>query len=302
MRVETIERFFVPGKEASFDFVPEMIEAPQGPLSLQVLFPGSLSLDSDQLNKALKAYHPTLPEKTFKVEGSQAQQSALFAIGKWGHHIVNLVGFNAPMPPYMVEMCLQSAPYSAALKNQVRGHQSHAVLYYKGRETDPLEQYIALATVAGAMADTGAMAILNESAHTSVPASTLSFKGAAGDKLALLHALPIPVLYSGFVQLAMADSPGVWMRTHGNYLLGLPDLATLAASQHEANEVLDVFAAVCRYLVRSKATLRAGHTMQAGPGVFIRLRTPRANEYLLHSEGEMLVVERILQSQINGAG
>lgn len=62
------------------------------------------------------------------------------------------------------------AHYPAEVKEQVRGHVSHVLLYYAGFETDPLEQYVALAAVAGALAGLQAVAVLNEDAHTSLPA------------------------------------------------------------------------------------------------------------------------------------
>ena len=49
---------------------------------------------------------------------------------------------------------------------QRAGNRGHVLLYYKGYETAPLEQYVALAAIAGTLIDQGATAVLNESART----------------------------------------------------------------------------------------------------------------------------------------
>jgi Domain of unknown function (DUF4261) len=84
---------------------------------------------------------------------------------------------------------------------------------------------------------------------------------------------------------------GVWMRTYGAHLLGLPDLATLAAGHHEGEAMFDLFSNVFNYLRSSGARLGAGHTMEAGPHTMMRLRAPTAEEYFLDSPGELFVIE-----------
>ena len=49
-------------------------------------------------------------------------------------------------------MC-RAGPLRQDLKQQVRASRSHVILYYAGHEANPLDQYVALAAVAGALAN-----------------------------------------------------------------------------------------------------------------------------------------------------
>lgn len=70
----------------------------------------------------------------------------------------------------------RASSLSPEVKEQVRATSANIILYYKGYDTSPLEQYVALAVVAGALSSMGAVAVLNESAHTSLPAGYLSLR------------------------------------------------------------------------------------------------------------------------------
>ena len=90
------------------------------------------------------------------------------------------------------------------------------------------------------------------------------------------------------------------MRTFGNDLLRLPDLAMHAEGHHQGSEIFDLFANMLAYLRESGAKFEPGHTMQIGEKSWLRLRQPFVEEqYFLESPGEMLVAERITGDQIN---
>ena len=151
--------------------------------------------------------------------------------------------------------------------------------------------------MAGALAEHGALMVLNESGHTSFPARALARAG-TDDTMALLHGLLL-LLYCGFVKYQVQDVPGVWMRTHGCPLLGLPDLAFHAEGHHQGQETFDIFQSVLGYVLNSGAELGAGHTMQVGEDTFMRLRSPTEDEAFLDSEGELFVAEMIRADQMN---
>jgi hypothetical protein len=228
--------------------------------------------------------------------GTSAQGTPLGLLG-WGEHVVRFVGFNTAMPPDVVEKCVQPAHFGQDLKAQARAHKSHLLLYYAGRETDPLKQYVALAATAGVLASQGAIVVLNESAHTAFPCSALAKND--GDMLELLESLPIPILYSGFVKFDVQGVQGTWMRTFGNHLLGLPDFALLAKGHHEGQMTFDMFCNLLSYLRSSGATFAPGHTTQVGEDAFLKIRSPKKEEYFLENPGTMLVLERISRNEIN---
>ncbi len=260
------------------------------PLSLQLLFPSRLRLDVNALTRALQGFHPSLAEARFEVDArASATMRAEVGTARWGRHAVQVVAFDTAMPAAVVEQCVAPAHYGAELKAQARAHRSHALLFHAGEEKDPLEQYVALALVAVALATEGALVVLNESAHTSFPAQAL-VPEEGEDLLELLRTMPLTALYVGFVKLEVQGVAGVWMRTYGGPQMGLPDLAWHARSHDEAGEAFELFSGLLEYLRRSGARFRDGDTAELGER-HVRLRAPRKDESFLDSPGELFVLE-----------
>jgi hypothetical protein len=164
------------------------------------------------------------------------------------------------------------------------------MLFYAGEDKDPLEQYVALALVAVALATEGALVVLNESAHTSFPAQPL-VPEADEDLLELLRTLPLTTLYVGMVKLAVPGAEGVWMRTYGAPRMGLPDLAWHAQSDDEGRDTFELFSGLLEYLRASGARFADGHTAEWQERQ-VRLRLPgRREKKFLDSPGQMFVLE-----------
>ncbi|MBN1207668.1 MAG: DUF4261 domain-containing protein [Myxococcaceae bacterium] len=260
------------------------------PLSLQLLFPRQLRLDVNSLTRALRGFHPSLAEARFELDArASTTMGAEVGMARWGRHAVQVVAFGAPMPASVVEQCVAPAHYAAELKARARAHASHALLFYAGEEKDPLEQYVALALVAVALAIEGAVVVLNESAHTSFPAQPL-VPEEGEDLLELLQTMPLTALYVGFVKLEVKGQEGVWMRTYGAPKLGLPELAWHARSDGEARDTFELFSGLLEYLRRSGARFQDGHTAE-WESRQVRLRAPHKSEKFLESTGELFVLE-----------
>jgi hypothetical protein len=234
-----------------------------------------------------------------EIDPALTREGKVFGMAGWGKHVVRCVGFDLPMPADAVEACVAPSHYPEELKQRARSHKAHVILYYAGHEPSPVEQYVALAATAGVLARLGAIVVLNESGRTSVPVSALSGSDSDGDIIDLLRTLPLPILYCGFVKHEVEGIPGVWMRTYGAPLLGLPDFAAHAAGHHEGQRYFDMFDNVFGYLRESGAQLAAGHTMQIGEEEYLRVRLPTEEEAFLESEGELLVAEIIGPDEIN---
>lgn len=291
-----ISRFFgrneSPAATAALTANPDI----EDPLSLQVVFSAPLALKTDALTAALRAYHPDMRQARAEIEPGMPE---LLAMVGWGKHVVRLVGFNAPYPQESIEACVAPAHYPAEVKAQVRAHVSHVLLYYAGFEEDTLEQYVALAAVAGALTEFNALALLNEHAHTSLPAGVFTRESVGDESLDLLRSLPLTMLYCGFVKYEVEGVQGVWMRTYGGDAFGLPDFAALADGHHQGEQYSGMFNNIMAYLLDSGAELAAGHTMQIGETSYMKLREPQESEYFLHGPGTVLVAEIIDASQIN---
>jgi hypothetical protein len=267
--------------------------------ALQVLFATPTLPDPATVTAALRAYHPSMSAALCEIDASMSQEGNLIGLAGWGPHVLQLVGFNLPMPAQVVEHCVAPSHYPQALKDQARAHRAHALLYYVGQEKDILEQYVALAALAAALGQSGGIVVLNETAHTSFPAAALSAPQIEGDRLDLLRTLPLLILFCGFVKYNIPGSSNVWMRSYGAHLFGLPDLAILARGHHEGQRYFDLFGNILNYLRDSGATFGVGHTMQAGANTYLRCRAPTAEEPFLESAGEMFVLETIREDEIN---
>lgn len=218
----------------------------------------------------------------------------------WGKHVIQLVGFDVPYPANALEACVAPSHYPQELKQRARSHKAHVILYYAGWESSAFEQYVALAATAGVLAQLGAIVVLNESGHTSFPAAALSGSDSeSGDIMELLRALPLSILYCGFVKLEVEGIPGVWMRTYGASLLKLPDFAAHAIGHEEGQRYFDIFENIFGYLRESGARLAAGHTMQVDEEEYLRFRAPSEEEGFLQSDAPLLVVEVIGADEIN---
>lgn len=291
-----ISRFFGRNESPAAAAALTANPAIEDPISLQVVFSAPLALTADALTAALRAYHPDMRQARAEIEPDMPE---LLAMVGWGKHVVRLVGFNAPYPQESIEACVAPAHYPADVKAQVRAHVSNVLLYYAGFEQDPLEQYVALAAVAGALSDFNAVAVLNEHAHTSLPAGVFTRESMGDESLELLRSLPLTMLYCGFVKYEVEGTEGVWMRTYGGDVFGLPDFAVLAEGHHQGEQYSGMFNNIMAYMLDSGAELAAGHTMQIGETSYMKLREPAESEYFLHGPATVLVVEIIDASQIN---
>lgn len=265
--------------------------------SLQLLFERDLHLEPATVTRDLRKYHPTMARASIEIDGTTSASGTPLGLVGWGKHVIRFVGFNAKMPSEVVERCVQPAHYGAHLKARARGHRSHLILYYAGYEDAPLEQFVALAAVSAVLAKHGAIVIVNETGHTSFPAEALAEGG--GDRMELLQTLPIPILYSGFVKCEVEGARGIWMRTYGNHLLDLPDLAMVAQGHHEGQATFQIFCNLLSYLQSSGARFAPGHTIEAEGDTFLKIRSPREGEPFLESEGEIFVLEKITREETN---
>lgn len=279
------------------DAMEKFFEGADSGLSLQVVFPGALALDAARLRRSVQAFDPSVGDAVVTLDDATVAQGTPLGVISWGEHVVKLVGFNAPVPSEVVATCVDGAHYPQDMKARVRAHASQAILYYGGKAEDPLEQYVALAVVAGALAELGGIAVLNETAHTSLPLGVLLADH--DERVELLRALPLPMLFCGFAKYVIEDTPGVWMRTHGNEAFGLPDFAYHAEGHDEGQATIDLFANIMNYLRDSDATLEGGHTMQVGEDEFLAFRDAEEDEYWLASPGAMLVIERVSADDID---
>ena len=270
--------------------------AEQKPLSLQILYDQLPAFDPIALTERLRAYDPCMSDGTVESSPEGESQGTPFGRIAWGQHIVDFVAFTAPMPPAVVEQVVHPAHYPEAVKQKARAHTAHVLLYYAG-DADPYEGYIALAGAAGVLSD-GAIVVANEAACTSLPAEVFALSD-SGDRLEILRSLPLPLIFIGMVKYIPSQGSRIWMRTHGANLLGLPDLAYWASGHQEGNSTMELYDSTLGYLLKSKAQVAPGHTLQVGNERFIKFRAPVASDPPGAPGERLLVVENIRRNQLN---
>ncbi|KES17857.1 hypothetical protein GASC598I20_013520 [Gilliamella apicola SCGC AB-598-I20] len=258
-------------------------------VSLSIVFKGVLNIDNDKLLTKLKSIDPTIKDIRYEIPFGQLEEGICILVS-WGKHIIRIFGLNAPYPKDVLELCVTPASYSQEIKQQIYESDSHLLLYYVGYEQDILEQYLALTRLAACFEQFNGLAVINESAHTSLPVSVINGMASEKDGLTTL-AECLPILFCGFVKYEIENCKGIWMRTYGAHTFGLPNFAVLANSHEESGYYFDMFSNILNYLRQSQATMNPGDTMEMGDNRMMSLRAPQDEEYFLKDENELLVIE-----------
>src|SRR5262245_14185765 len=109
-------RFF--GKRESDDRADDLLagkKADDSP-ALQVLLANEFKIDPAAVTKAMRAYHPSMAKARCELADKLNQDGTLFGLAGWGKHVIQLVGFDLPMPKDAVEVCVAPSHYPQALK------------------------------------------------------------------------------------------------------------------------------------------------------------------------------------------
>lgn len=259
-------------------------------LSLGIVFKNQFCFDEDKLLKILSNLDVSMKGIRCNKPFGQFEEG-YYALFGWGKHVIKVVGVNAPYPEDSLEICVGPAHYSQEIKAQIRNNDSHLILYYVGYEKDVLEQYLALTRLAAGFESFNALAVINEYGYTSLPIIVISdLITEKNVKESLCDCLLM--FFCGFVKYEVENVNGVWMRTYGADVFGLPDFAVLANSHDESEHYFMLFQDILNYLRKSGATMVAGDTMEYGDDNKVMfLRSPLDEEYYLKDKGNVIVIE-----------
>ena len=243
-------------------------------MSLQVAFAGPLP------NRPMRSRAPCRPiTRPWPTRAPNSIQAATIGWAwRAGASMWSAWSASTPPPEATVEVCVRRRTTPPRSRPRC-AHASHVLLYYTGHDADPLEQYVAVAAVAGALAEAGGVAVMNEHAHTSLPAGV--FTRALGDEpgaaalAAADHAvLRLREVRGGRHRRRVDADP--WRRP-----LRPADFAALAEGHHQGEFYSNIFNNIMAYLLQSGAEMDAGHTMQIGENAYLKLREPDEPEYFL---------------------
>lgn len=283
------------------DFADRYAAVSAAPLSLQVLLRDPLALSADALSAAIQPYlgDQRVTVELIRVADDSSAAELVSAVGppvsvvgliEWGPHRIKLAGFDAPMPYGPIEVCVGPAMIAPPLKHDAKHHVSHVLLYDGGNDPDPLERYVALGLVAGAVARADAIVVMNEEARAAVQAIDL-IPDEGEDILKTLRQLPLPLLYTGFVKMDVGDPERPWVRTFAAHRFGLPDLALHLTGHDQTSDAFRLFAGLQGYLRQTRDELKAEETLDLGDGRVYYIRAATPEEWYLESDGVLLVIE-----------
>jgi hypothetical protein len=273
----------------------------QDPPSFQLLYPAPLELDASALTQTLRDYHRDLADATAELihvpapppmpGETTSSPPGVMGLAGWGRHVVKIVGFDAPMSASVLDRTVRVAHYPTELKDAAYRHEAHVLLHYAGYESDVLEQHVALAATAAALARFGALVTMNQTARTSIPSpALLPHEEDAGDTLKAMRELPLLFLYAGMVAIEPENEPGYWVRTYGCPTFSLPDLAIRPGPDENGEALFHLLGNLLAHMREAGQIFFPGDSLQAG-GRLLRVRDPGPDEWFLRSKGRILVLE-----------
>jgi hypothetical protein len=246
----------------------------EGTAGLWVLFASRPSLDPRAVAAALGP-------------GALVEQSEGFLGVRLGEQTLRVVTLGVPLPKELLDQCLPVAHLRPEQKEQLAGHGAHALVVLEGGQGQA-ESLIALYRTAWALRGEGLLGVVNPDTWMALTAEMLE-QTMEPEFVEAVRASPAEslALWLGFVKLFKPDG-GVWLVTRGGPLVGLPDLAWLAADLDETDSVFSMFASMLDYAFTSGVALRVGDSVDFADRA-LRIRAPY--EYVDHVGQDTLVLE-----------
>ncbi len=260
-----------------------------GALRLDLLFESCPALDGERLRALLAAYDAELRDSEVTDVSEPDSDDGALLLRVSGHTVLVCV-VDEPLLEAVVEPCIQLAHYDDDDKDRARAHRAVVSIHYVGTCDPPFVAQVVLAAIGGAIAVSGAIAVVNQRARTSVPVGLIA--KSQERMIEALLALPPLLIHSGFAKYVVEGTKGVWMRTHGNAAAEMSDFAYHAESHEEGQAIFTLFSDMMLYLRSSRVAMAPGDVAQIGEDLFTFLRAPTADEaFVDQDDGPVLVVE-----------
>jgi hypothetical protein len=247
------------------------------PAALWVLFDGRPRLDARSLASALGP--GTLVEGSDTVLNVRVHGQAL-----------RVVASGEPVPPEAIERLLPAAHLREEQKRTLAAHTAHALVLHEDDEPGPVGLVAIYETAWGLRGD-AMLGVVNPVTWMSL---TREILGKTMDPEFVNAVLASPAeclaLWLGFIKFFKPDG-GAWLATKGASLVGLPDLAWLAAdaeSHEEHDDVFGMFGSVLDYMHTTGEPLVVGDVVDLGDKE-LKVRAPY--EFVDAIGEETLVIE-----------
>ena len=186
----------------------------------------------------------------------QTPQRCLGSVSFDGHRC-QVAGMALPLPHELIDRTVMISPWPGQVKAAMRHHRAHLSLAYEGGSHNPIEQMIALYTLASAFQTEDLLGIINPNAWTAhPPADFLS----ADQIERYRHEIPFP-LWVGYVRFYVNED-AFWLVTKGHHIFDVPDLAYFVEKGEDPQAIIQLFINVFHYLYAEDVFVTAGDTLE----------------------------------------
>lgn len=191
------------------------------------------------------------------IEWKQQDPQHCLGSARLGEHHLFIVGMAMPLPLETTDQTVMVSPWGAQTKAAMRQHRSQIGLVYLGRHPDPIEQMVALYSLASAFANEDLLGIVNFNAWTAHPPADFLSQ----DRISRFRQ-EIPFnLWFGYVRF-YTDHQSYWLVTKGHHIFDVPDLAYFVQPGEDEEAVIDLLINVFYYLYEEDVVAAAGDTLE----------------------------------------
>lgn len=202
-------------------------------------------------------------------DNGRDREPGLMAIITFLDHKIKLIGIEDVLSDEILEYTVDCSNWADEEKMYIASHRSYIICEYEGTCKNPTEIYIAIYKVIYAFIREGLKGVINVDAWTCQPVNVVS-NLMAKDMLFVARNHPLLTMWTNYIQLNTRK--GTWIFTKGYHIFGIPDLAYLAQTDREIEEVNELFAEVFHYGHGNNMKFHVEQTLRIGNGKLIRFK------------------------------
>jgi len=224
-----------------------------------------------------------------KLDWAQQDADSFLGTAAFGEHQLHFAGLGMPLPRDVIDQTVMVSPWPGQIKAAMRQHLAHISLVYKEGSHDPIEQMIALYSLASAFENEDLLGIVNPNAWTAHPAADFL----TPERIAQ-YRQEIPFnLWFGYVRF-YTDDESFWLATKGHHIFDIPDLAYYVQPGEDPDAIINLFINIFYYLYEQDVFVTAGDTLEvSGSGQkLIFSEVTELSEVLMGPSGT-LVLEKV---------
>jgi hypothetical protein len=261
-------------------------------ISLQVLFKELPQLSAPMLTGMGARASKAFKEVTYDFPADTTVAGAGYAT--FGTHKVKFDFVKHPIPDKYRATIVDHIHTSADIAGLVEDHAAYIELSYEGEETDPIAKYCILTALGSMLSTQDALVLANCNSHCALNAAKLLCMFAGKDWMESIQQLPLVYLFCGAAAYDVPnDDSKVWLRTHGNHMLNIPDIgAEFDVSQHEelVPQALETFETLMGYMNALGVPIAPGHTVEGSTMMITVKEKPTATGEIYDAPSGLLTL------------